>query len=193
MGVLVGGAAGTALMGRDSVRTGREPGPAQRRFCADLRSWRELRQVSQEALAGHVLYSREWVAKVERGTRWPTEHLARRADAALHTGGVLLAQWPAVRAERDAAMPSGPRPLAPVLPLFPARAAPVPPDTVDALAAMLTSLLREVPGAQVVVVSVDAEGHVPAAAGDDVDQSAVLDLARFRAGPARRRRNGHER
>jgi hypothetical protein len=43
-----------------------------------------------------IWHSQEFVAKVEKGERWPTWYLASHCDAALATGGVLAGLWPAV-------------------------------------------------------------------------------------------------
>ena len=102
-----------------AARSAGQPGEGQQQFCAELRRWRVRRGLSHGDLGKLVSYSREWVTKVEKGDRWPTEDFARRADLALDTGGVLLLRWPAIEAERAATMPSKqPRPLAKVLPLW---------------------------------------------------------------------------
>jgi transcriptional regulator with XRE-family HTH domain len=150
-----------------SVRPG--PGRAQRQFGADLRDWRVQRGLTQHALGERTLYSREFVTKVEQGERWPTADFARRADAVLDTGGVLLARWPAVEAERQATIRPAPA-LAPVLPLFPARrsdAEPLTPGTAgvepgsgDAVAALVARVLREYPYARI-VLAVDPGSPAP--------------------------------
>ncbi|WP_432839039.1 helix-turn-helix domain-containing protein [Dactylosporangium sp. CA-092794] len=185
--------AGAAMTAGRAPLPGQEPGAAQRQFGADLRHWRTVRGWPQRELAERVNYSREFVAMVERGARWPTEDFARRADAVLATGGVLLSRWPEVEAERAAVMPSlQPRALAAVLPLRraePDRSTSDAPVTGDPLAAMVIDVLRACPGARVAVFAMDGDGTGPASTGDR-DGSAVVHLANFRTGTTRRRANG---
>jgi hypothetical protein len=76
------------------------PGASARaRFGAELRRWRMLRGLSHRALGGLVWHSQEFVAKVEKGERWPSWYLATRCDAVLGTGGALARLWPAVEHE----------------------------------------------------------------------------------------------
>lgn len=73
---------------------------ARDRFGAELRRWRTARGMTQRGLAGLVWHSQEFVAKVEKGERWPSWYLAARCDVALGTGGVLAGLWPAVERQR---------------------------------------------------------------------------------------------
>ncbi|GAQ66191.1 helix-turn-helix domain-containing protein [Streptomyces scabiei] len=58
-----------------------------------LRHYREAALLTQEALAREVPCDRSQVAKVEAGTRVPSEQLAKRCDEVLDTGGVLARIW----------------------------------------------------------------------------------------------------
>jgi transcriptional regulator with XRE-family HTH domain len=73
---------------------------AHHQFGAELRRWRTERGLTQHGLARMIWHSQEFVAKVEKGERWPTWYLATRCDAALATGGVLARLWPAVERQR---------------------------------------------------------------------------------------------
>ncbi|KAF0646738.1 MULTISPECIES: peptide deformylase [Streptomyces] len=82
------------------------------RFIAELKRWRDVRGLSQSALAAKVGYTPSYVSKVENAQLAPSEAFARQADDVLRAGGALR------RAFREAA--SG----APALPA--ARPAPEP-------------------------------------------------------------------
>src|SRR5216683_3417669 len=69
---------------------------ARDHFGAELRRWRTARRLTQRALARLIWHSQEFVAKVEKGERWPSWDLATRCDVALRTGGVLAGLWPGV-------------------------------------------------------------------------------------------------
>ncbi|MFE7759830.1 Scr1 family TA system antitoxin-like transcriptional regulator [Streptomyces sp. NPDC057438] len=58
-----------------------------------LRHYREAALLTQEALAREVPCDRSQVAKVEAGTRVPSDQLAKRCDEVLDTGGVLARIW----------------------------------------------------------------------------------------------------
>ncbi|MGW1671809.1 helix-turn-helix domain-containing protein [Streptomyces sp. NPDC002324] len=58
-----------------------------------LRHYREAALLTQESLAREVPCDRSQVAKVEAGTRVPSEQLAKRCDEVLDTGGVLVRIW----------------------------------------------------------------------------------------------------
>ncbi|MDX3213809.1 helix-turn-helix domain-containing protein, partial [Streptomyces scabiei] len=58
-----------------------------------LRHYREAALLTQDALAREVPCDRSQVAKVEAGTRVPSEQLAKRCDEVLDTGGVLARIW----------------------------------------------------------------------------------------------------
>jgi DNA-binding XRE family transcriptional regulator len=69
-------------------------------FGAELRHWRELRNLSQDALGRLVHVSGDAVSKIEKALRWPQPGLAEACDAVLNTGGVLARLWPLVDAQR---------------------------------------------------------------------------------------------
>lgn len=58
-----------------------------------LRHYREAALLTQEALAREIPCDRSQVAKIEAGTRVPSEQLAKRCDGVLDTGGVLARMW----------------------------------------------------------------------------------------------------
>jgi transcriptional regulator with XRE-family HTH domain len=73
------------------------------RFGHELRRWRAHAGLTQRELAGRVRYSRETVAAVEGGRRYPSQELARRCDEVLATDGVLGRLWPLVESAQVAA------------------------------------------------------------------------------------------
>jgi ribosome-binding protein aMBF1 (putative translation factor) len=75
---------------------------ARHHFGAELRRWRTERGLTQHELAQMIWHSQEFVAKVEKGERWPTWYLASQCDTALATGGVLARLWPAVERQHRA-------------------------------------------------------------------------------------------
>lgn len=165
----------------------------QQRFRAELRRWRLLRQMSQRDLAERTLRSREWVTKVEQGTRWTTGDFAHRADLALNTAGVLRALWPAVEAEWSATRSRQPDELAPVLPLWHANrnlaGTTDEPASDDPLAALVTGILRDSPGTQILILSVNAAAQASITPGDD-GRGVVVRIADFRTGTRRGRQSG---
>ncbi|WP_189783415.1 helix-turn-helix domain-containing protein [Streptomyces capitiformicae] len=58
-----------------------------------LRHYREAALLTQEALAREIPCDRSQVAKIEAGTRVPSEQFAKRCDEVLDTGGVLTRMW----------------------------------------------------------------------------------------------------
>ncbi|MDX2700584.1 helix-turn-helix domain-containing protein [Streptomyces ipomoeae] len=58
-----------------------------------LRHYREAALMTQEALAREIPCDRSQVAKIEAGTRVPSEQFAKRCDEVLETGGVLTRMW----------------------------------------------------------------------------------------------------
>lgn len=72
---------------------------AKQFFGAELRYWRETRQLSQSRLGDLTHHSRSLIGKVEKAERWPSLDLAQRADIALATGGALQRLWPSVERE----------------------------------------------------------------------------------------------
>jgi len=73
------------------------------RFGHELRRWRTRAGLTQRELAGRVRYSREMIAAVERGRRYPSQELARCCDEVLVTDGVLGRLWPLVESAQVAA------------------------------------------------------------------------------------------
>jgi transcriptional regulator with XRE-family HTH domain len=58
-------------------------------FAAELRSWREFREMSQSQLADAINYSGSAVAMIETRQRKPRADFVERCDDALQTGGAL--------------------------------------------------------------------------------------------------------
>ncbi|MDX3638860.1 helix-turn-helix transcriptional regulator [Streptomyces sp. MB09-02B] len=58
-----------------------------------LRHYREVALLTQEALAREIPCDRSQVAKIEAGTRVPSDQFAKRCDEVLGTGGVLARMW----------------------------------------------------------------------------------------------------
>ncbi|WP_200303996.1 helix-turn-helix domain-containing protein [Streptomyces adelaidensis] len=58
-----------------------------------LRHYREAALLTQDALAREIPCDRSQVAKIEAGTRVPSEQFAKRCDEVLGTGGVLARIW----------------------------------------------------------------------------------------------------
>ncbi|MGW0708628.1 helix-turn-helix domain-containing protein [Streptomyces sp. NPDC002643] len=58
-----------------------------------LRHFREAALLTQEALARQIPCDRSHVARVEAGTRVPSDDFAKKCDELLGTGGVLLKLW----------------------------------------------------------------------------------------------------
>ncbi|MFI9819791.1 Scr1 family TA system antitoxin-like transcriptional regulator [Streptomyces sp. NPDC052013] len=58
-----------------------------------LKHFREAAGLTQEALAAQIPCDRSHVARVEAGTRVPTDTFAKSCDVLLGTGGVLLRLW----------------------------------------------------------------------------------------------------
>ena len=59
-------------------------------FITELKRWRDVRGVSQTALASRVGYNRSYVSKVEGDRQRPSESFARDADEVLRAGGSLI-------------------------------------------------------------------------------------------------------
>jgi transcriptional regulator with XRE-family HTH domain len=65
-----------------------------------LKHWRQVRGLSQAALAREVLVHRDLIAKIERLRRWPSHDLVVRCESVLATGGELTRLWPEVESDR---------------------------------------------------------------------------------------------
>jgi transcriptional regulator with XRE-family HTH domain len=63
-----------------------EPGDP---FVVELKRWRDVRSMSQSALAKKVGYTPSYVSKVEGGQQRASVAFARQADAVLRAGGAL--------------------------------------------------------------------------------------------------------
>ena len=59
-------------------------------FITELKRWRDVRGLSQTALASKVGYNRSYVSKVETGQQRPSDSFSRQADSVLRAGGALL-------------------------------------------------------------------------------------------------------
>jgi peptide deformylase len=67
-------------------------------FMAELKRWRDVRGLSQSALARKVDYTPSYVSKVENGQQRPSDTFAESADRVLRAGGALARSF----AELDA-------------------------------------------------------------------------------------------
>jgi peptide deformylase len=65
------------------------PEQAAEAFVAELKYWRDVRGLSQSALASRVGYTPSYVSKVEGGQLAPSAAFARQADDVLNAGGAL--------------------------------------------------------------------------------------------------------
>ncbi|GHH62327.1 hypothetical protein GCM10018781_10350 [Kitasatospora indigofera] len=63
--------------------------PGAEPFIAELKRWRDVRGLSQSALAKAVGYTPSYVSKVESGHQKPSAPFAEQADRVLHAGGAL--------------------------------------------------------------------------------------------------------
>jgi hypothetical protein len=68
------------------AQTHPEPGDP---FVVELKRWRDVRSVSQSALARKVGYTASYVSKVEGGQQRASLAFARQADTVLRAGGAL--------------------------------------------------------------------------------------------------------
>jgi peptide deformylase len=75
-------------------------------FITELKRWRDIRGLSQKALAAKVGYTPSYISKVEGGQQRPSVSFARLADSVLRAGGSLR------RARRELeSWSSGPGPM----------------------------------------------------------------------------------
>ena len=77
-------------------------------FGAELRWWRELREISQSRLGQLVNFDGSLIGKTEKAERMPSLELATACDQALSTGGALARLWPLVDRERAEPTPGQP-------------------------------------------------------------------------------------
>lgn len=62
-------------------------------FIAELRRWRDVRGLSQKALAKRVDYDPSYVSKIETGTMVSSREFAEKADRVLEAGRELVRHW----------------------------------------------------------------------------------------------------
>lgn len=82
-------------------------------FIAELKRWRDVRGLSQSALAQAVGYTPSYVSKVEGGQQRPSRSFAEDADATLRAGGALRRAFndlEVARAEPALHRPAAPEP-----------------------------------------------------------------------------------
>ncbi|MFE6785160.1 peptide deformylase [Streptomyces sp. NPDC057680] len=65
-------------------------------FIAELKRWRDVRGLSQSALAARVGYTPSYISKVEGGQQRPSQDFAQSADAELRAGGALRRAYQAL-------------------------------------------------------------------------------------------------
>ncbi|MEU6535727.1 helix-turn-helix transcriptional regulator [Streptomyces sp. NPDC047000] len=63
--------------------------PAEEPFIAELKRWRDVRGMSQSALAKSVGYTPSYVSKVESGQQRPSVSFADESDRVLRAGGAI--------------------------------------------------------------------------------------------------------
>ncbi|MGW6917704.1 peptide deformylase [Kitasatospora sp. NPDC054939] len=76
-----------------------EPPQPTEPFIAELKRWRDVRGLSQSALAKAVGYTPSYVSKVESGQQRPSRPFAEQADRVLHAGGALRRAFAEVEAQ----------------------------------------------------------------------------------------------
>jgi peptide deformylase len=59
-------------------------------FIAELKRWRDVRGISQTALATRVGYTPSYISKVEGGGQRPSREFAQKADTELRAGGAIM-------------------------------------------------------------------------------------------------------
>lgn len=79
-------------------------------FAATLGRYRVDRGLSKKQLAGRMGFDPSYVSHVEAGRHRPSEDFARRAEAVLHTGGLIWQRFLDYDQVRQAATGSAPRP-----------------------------------------------------------------------------------
>jgi transcriptional regulator with XRE-family HTH domain len=62
-------------------------------FIAELKRWRDVRGLSQRALAAQMNYNPSYITKIETGSQPPTHDFANTADEVLRAGGALFRAW----------------------------------------------------------------------------------------------------
>ena len=77
-------------------------------FSVQLTRWRERRGLSKKKLAAGMGFDASYLSHVEAGRMHASEQFARKAEEALHAGGVLAAAWR--RDNGSAAVPGMPLP-----------------------------------------------------------------------------------
>jgi peptide deformylase len=58
-------------------------------FIAEFKRWRDVRNLSQNALAAKMAYTRSYISKIETGAERPSADFARVADDVLQAGGAI--------------------------------------------------------------------------------------------------------
>lgn len=83
-------------------------------FAAELKRWRDVRGMSQSALAALVGYTPSYISKVESQQQRPSREFAEAADRELRAGGALRRAYQALgakpRAETQGRQPVAPEP-----------------------------------------------------------------------------------
>ncbi|MEU9183339.1 peptide deformylase [Streptomyces sp. NPDC048484] len=77
-------------------------------FIAELKRWRDVRGLSQTALAKRVGYTPSYISKVEGGTQRPSAEFATAADRELRAGGALSRAYSSLEPRTPAAHTSAP-------------------------------------------------------------------------------------
>ncbi|MGH8932897.1 MAG: helix-turn-helix domain-containing protein [Egibacteraceae bacterium] len=82
-------------------------------FGAELRRWRQQRELSQSRLGERINFDGSLIGKTEKAERMPSLELAKACDEVLVTGGALARLWPLVDQERQRAEAAEPAPSEP--------------------------------------------------------------------------------
>jgi peptide deformylase len=77
-------------------------------FIAELKRWRDVRGLSQSALAKRVGYTPSYISKVEGGQQRPSVEFATSADRELRAGGALTRAYSALEARPPAGHATAP-------------------------------------------------------------------------------------
>ncbi|NUR01166.1 MAG: helix-turn-helix domain-containing protein [Streptomyces sp.] len=89
--------------------TDKETAPSAEPFIAELKRWRDVRGLSQSALAEKVGYTPSYVSKVENSRQSPSREFAEAADRVLLAGGSIRRAFSDYETQRQTAGSHGQR------------------------------------------------------------------------------------
>ncbi len=90
---------------------GQPVGQPLQAFIGELRHWRDVRGLSQKALAAKVGYTASYVSKVEGGAVRPSREFVTKADQELRAGRALVRRWRDLSVNAPARRQSPPEPF----------------------------------------------------------------------------------